>query len=705
MKRELKFTLQNLTTSEVYNAHPIYADDISIVSEKESGQVFFREKLSTQLTFVGADYSWIMAQAFDDAILLILSIKENGVLVKTWYGKLMRTDCAINEIDTIIRVTPEPRDYFNDILSIMDREINIKDLDIANRQIYMPTFDVVQLYKPNSSSITNYVNGEIWSVDVSREISRHSDLTDLYFYNTFGWLRPRLYSGITATFAMQSYVRTYQSAVTLTMTDTTSTYTLNVSISESNSCSVTLKQGGTVLGDYDGINDNGIIKDADDNPICYFSLSHTPIYSRYLSASSGSAAINDFGAIGKNYKHVTPLTSLNRHGLQLGISTVFSNSPTQWGAVYTNGTPTGQYYAPHAWFGYDALPFMQNYWSGDGSIWFMILKAESTNIPYSQMLIADCYEIGDLINAILSSQNVGIVLPKNSVGSEFLYSGTSPISGWHNGYEIYFTAKSNVANFNADEPAASVKCTLGTVLNFLKNALNVRWTLVSGDLKVEHIAYFKNGGSYGSTPAIGYDLTTMINPRNNKPWAFGQNDYSFEKNKMPEFVKWEWMDETNLFFDGSGFNCISKYVQQGNTESINIANVTSNVGFIATRPDQITLDGLCVFLTVNDRINVGTCSRPTLGGVYNVANPEMAMWNLQQGVLLYDAPCDTIAVSDTTYNAVDAVLTKTNEVTFPALIVDVLKLIKTNVGDGVIDSITNNINNYNVKIKLLYGNE
>ena len=180
--------------------------------------------------------------------------------------------------------------------------------------------------------------------------------------------------------------------------------------------------------------------------------------------------------------------------LQLGISTSFSNSPTQWGAVYTNGTPTGQYYTPHDWFGYDALPFMQNYWSGDGSIWFMILKSESTNIPYSQLLIADCYEIGDLINAILSSQNVGFVLPKNSVGSEFLYSGTSPISGWHNGYEIYFTAKSNVANINANEPAASVKCTLGTVLNFLK-CPNVRWTL-GGDLKLRYCVP-KNGGSYG----------------------------------------------------------------------------------------------------------------------------------------------------------------------------------------------------------------
>jgi hypothetical protein len=319
--------------------------------------------------------------------------------------------------------------------------------------------------------------------------------------------------------------------------------------------------------------------------------------------------------------------------------------------------------------------------------------------------VPDCYEVGDLINAICAKQNVRISLPKNTNGSEFLYSAQPPISGWHAGYEIYFTAKSNVANINADESATIVKCSLATVLNFLKNALNVRWYIDGGHLKVEHIAYFKNGGSYAGVPTIGYDLTETINPRNGKPWAFGQNEYSFEKIKMPEFVKWEWMDASDLFFDGTGFVCKSKFVQQGNTETINVANITTNVGYIVTRPGEISWDGLCVFLTVAERITIGAYPKMDLRGNYNVVNPEMAMWNLQQGVLLYDAPCDTIAVSDTTYNAVDAVLTKTNEVTFPALIVDVLKLIKTNVGDGVIDSITNNINNYNVKIKLLYGNE
>lgn len=705
MKRELTFTLQNLTTSEVYNAHPIYADDISLVSEKESGQVFFREKLNTQLTFVGVDYSWIMSQAFDDGILVILFVKENGVLVKSWYGKFTRTDCRINEIDAIIRVTPSTRDYYDEVLSIMDNEVNIKELPIASKKILMPVFDVVQLYRAGASSITNYVGGEMWNVDVSREISNYSELMDLKFYNTFGIITPRLFGGITADFDTQSYLRTYQASVTLSMTDTTSTYTLDISISEDGAYNVVLSYNGVMLGRYSGRDETGWIKDSDENIKCQIIMQHSPIFSRYLSVSGGSAILDEFGQIGKNFKYASPLTSANNHGFKISVSTSFSSSETRWGAVYDGNTPTGQYYTSQYWGGYDSLPILQNYWSVRGSVWFLIHLTESTDVPYGMAFVPDCYEVGDLINAICAKQNVSISLPKNTSGSEFLYSGTSPISGWHAGYEIYFTAKSNVASLNADEPATIVKCSLATVLNFLKNALNVRWYIDGGHLKVEHIAYFKNGGSYAGQHTIGYDLTEMINPRNGKPWAFGQNEYSFEKNKMPEFVKWEWMDTSDVFFDGTGFVCKSKFVQQGNTETINVANITTNVGYVVTRPDQISLDGFCVFLTVAERINIGAYLKMNLRGNYNVVNPEMSMWNLQQGVLLYDAPCDTIAVSDTTYNAVDAVLTKTSEVTFPALIVDVLKLIKTNVGDGVIDSITNNINNYNVKIKLLYGNE
>lgn len=705
MKREITFTLQNVRTSEIWNATPIYPDDIAIAVAKESGQVFFREKLETQLTFVGADYQWIMAQPFDDEVFCLIFIKNDGVLAKGWTGKFTRTDCRINEVDAIIRVTPSTRDYYDEVLSIMDNEVNIKELPIASKKILMPIFDVVQLYRAGESSITNYVGGEMWNVDVSREISNYNELMDLNFYNTFGIITPKLVGNITAVFDTQSYLRTYQASVTLSMIDISSTYTLNIVISENGAYNVLLSYNGVVLGHYDGSDETGWIKDNDEHIVCQIIMQHSPIFSRYLAVSGGSENVDEFGQIGKNFKYVKPLTSANNYGFEISVSTFFSNYETRWGAVYDGNTPTGQYYARQHWSGYDALPILQNYWSVRGSAWFLIHLSESTDVPYGMAFVPDCYEVGNLINAICDSQNVNISLPKNNSGSEFLYSPQPPISGWHAGYEIYFTAKSNVANINADEPAAIVKCSLATVLNFLKNALNVRWCIDGGHLKVEHIAYFKNGGSYAGSPTIGYDLTEMINSRNGKPWAFGQNDYSFEKIKMPEFVKWEWMDASDVFFDGTGFVCKSKFVQQGNTETINVANITTNVGYVVTRPGEISLDGVCVFLTVAERINIGAYPKMNLRGDYNVVNPEMAMWNLQQGVLLYDAPCDKIEVSDTERDNVDAVLSKTSEATFPALNVDTLQHVKTNVGEGVIDTLNIYINNNVVKTKLMYGNE
>ena len=58
-KFELTF---NGNTSQCY---PIYKDSLSKEYAKESGQEFFRAKLSGKLTFAGADYAAIMGAAFD----------------------------------------------------------------------------------------------------------------------------------------------------------------------------------------------------------------------------------------------------------------------------------------------------------------------------------------------------------------------------------------------------------------------------------------------------------------------------------------------------------------------------------------------------------------------------------------------------------------------------------------------------------------
>ena len=112
MKREITFRLANYDATPIQytDAHPIYGNDFAINVEKESGQVFYREKLSDNLTFVAEDFSWIMAQPFDAIIYLTMFIYDGGTSTKSWSGKFSRTDCIINEIDKILKVKPDTED-------------------------------------------------------------------------------------------------------------------------------------------------------------------------------------------------------------------------------------------------------------------------------------------------------------------------------------------------------------------------------------------------------------------------------------------------------------------------------------------------------------------------------------------------------------------------------------------------------------------
>jgi hypothetical protein len=61
---------------ELTEVFPIYKDDLAINYERETGQMFFREKLSGKLTFVGTDYEFIMSQDFETTFWLFC--KRNG---------------------------------------------------------------------------------------------------------------------------------------------------------------------------------------------------------------------------------------------------------------------------------------------------------------------------------------------------------------------------------------------------------------------------------------------------------------------------------------------------------------------------------------------------------------------------------------------------------------------------------------------------
>ena len=629
MKREITFRLTNYDATPIQytDAHPIYGNDFAINVEKESGQVFYREKLSDSLTFVAEDFSWIMAQSFDAIIFVMMFIYDGGTLTKSWFGKFSRTDCTINEVDGILTVTPSPSDEYDGILNVLDNEVDLAQLPIVNTPVNINVPPVLQIYKPGDTFITNYWQGEAWETEVEPK-QYLDDLLPLGF-----------------------------------------------------------------------------------EFFAHFPVTSDAVLARVLKSTSGSVeATDDYNINLDAYKYAQTIDFQTLNITLIGDLTTVSSEPTKYGKKYVDGQDTGYYYAYPQLDGYVCIPYSRRNWASH-SYWIRVLESAATDIDDDTQILGvqASYKIGDLIRALCSANDIAVNFTDTAQCSQILYGSPSPMAEWTAGWRLYFTAKSNVVKLGADSPATKVPCSFNTVFTFLRKALNIAWSIenIGGAsiLRLEHISYYKNGGSYQDAAVIGDDLTQIINTRNGKPWAFGQNEYSFEKYQMPEFVKWAWMDESDQLFDGSGFKCLSKYVNKGRTEDNNVSNITTNIAKMIMQPEKISLDGLAVILTAANDKTIYYYFTREIGGNWRVPNGQLSMWNLQQGLLLYDAPCETIEVSGNVHNDVDYVRTKTNEVTYPANDADPQKLIKTNVGEGAVDTLTINIVNQSVKAKLKYGNE
>lgn len=112
--------------------------------------------------------------------------------------------------------------------------------------------------------------------------------------------------------------------------------------------------------------------------------------------------------------------------------------------------------------------------------------------------------------------------------------------------------------------------------------------------RVEHIQYFRNGGSYSGSPIVGIDLTTQQVPRNGKPWAFARDQFKFDKPEMAARYQFGWMDDVTQLFEGFPIDIISKYVNPDNIEQIDVSRFTSDIDYILLNPGEISKDGFAL---------------------------------------------------------------------------------------------------------------
>lgn len=703
------------------NAHPLYNNDFSLEYELQNGQQFYRQKVSGKLTFCREDYEYIMSKPFDEKMLLtVLQRNKYGTFQWFFDSYFMRTDCTIDEDNKIISVTPTIIDEYNNVINGMEKEFDILKLGVKTNPLTITKRPLIQVYRRGDVVLSNFLSGMSWEQDVNDSGISANDLVNKYYFSKNITLIDivatakdgapiainGIYEGKITNVNVENeftngtgYKITYQKEVILhsyyshwrmyDMNGKDVIYNAMIREDSLTQTNITLNQNGIYGGNVQ------------------LNVNIQEIFVRYLcdvekifDSTTNLIPSDDIVDNNKQYKRVIG------YGIEcVDVSTYFTNTPNEYGSY------NGKYYLPPAppSSGLTFYPILQSYW-GNASYWFYFPPSEYIfeKNARKEFVLKDSYLLSDCIKTLLNQIDPYLKHEGTASYSQFLYGSTNPLTG--SKFKVLLTQKTNIINGQYQTPATKAITTLKQFTDMLKNCFNCYWYIQNGMFKIEHVKFFENGMSYTAQKTTWKDLTTQINLKNNKPWAFASSNYTFEKINMPERYEYEWMDETTESFSGSPIEILSNYVEQGKIEKISIGGFTSDIDYMLLNPGEISKDGFCLFCAVSES---GKYKLPFVDvqvgfKTFNLQNGYASMAYLQNKFLSYDLPARRIKINglETLANSVSK--NKKQTLTFPTypdMVLQPLKIIKTFLGDGHVEKLTLNLSSRMVKANLKYKTE
>lgn len=797
------YKFQLSASSATQRAFPIYKDDLAKDFEKESGQEFFRAKLSGNLTFESDDYMFIVSKAFDTQFVLEIFISYNAGQTWTsyWRGTFWKTDCEFDNDAKTVSVKPTVWDQYNDVLAGMDKEYNLIELAPEIVPVKADKRPMVQVYVPGQSVVGCFLSGMWWEQEAEPESDEKklSEIGDgkLNFalnkvftvVDVSGSMSPQLPEIFGKSFLEDARFNPREMG---TYEFTGSEYKLvyayyggsggsqyswtivrisdNVSLwryAVNNQIPPELPHNMTLTP----VADSG----ATGNVTIY--VHDMPVYARYVLDTPTISGLQTYEIpaddIVENNRNYTKVIGYQFPDT-IYFSTALTSTPNQWGLYQP-----GQYYQPpYLYWMPELFPVARNAW-GRVSIWFTFtafdwIVEESGRQPFT---IRHAYPLASVISVLLAKIAPGITHDATTDYSQFLY-GTNLIGITQT---LLITPKSNLVTAGYDQPAQKAPITLKNVTDMLRDCFRCYWFVDEQNrFRVEHIQYFRNGGSYSGSPIIGIDLTTQQVPRNGKMWAFARDQFKFDKPTMAARYQFGWMDDVTQLFEGFPIDIISKYVNPDNIEQIDISRFTSDIDYILLNPGEISKDGFVLLAAVNNYgsqtisatggyrsfelktggviVSFNIVSRILLrstdgqtrtvrtedlpftvpfdvkdasayspgndvtinyydgimlpyfnfsidGNVHYLQNAYVAFCILQR-YYAYDMPARNYAVNGVQMYAYGIKKLKYQSLRFPALTdPDLVQLVKTNLGNGMIEKLSVNLSSRNANATLHYDTE
>ena len=696
-------------------AYPVYGDDLAKTFEKVSGQEFFRAQLSGKVTFQANDYALIVSSAFDTQFIFQVYISYDGGLTWTayWQGTFWKTDCEFDDDARTVTVQPSANDRYNAVMDGLDKEYNLIDLRPEITPVKADKRAMVQIYVPGESVVACFLSGMWWEQECEPE-SNTTTLQNTYRFGqgqtkkevtVSGTLTPDVtgfYAGNVTTL-QQGYECIYKNG----------SYVFRFRYSTGS---------GYVRGDWE------IVRTSDNVVLwSYYASGQTPnlnptqITMQPVSGTgaSGTATVdlrdiltfgrlvldkdtvsgltiydmpaNDIMGDNRNYHYVSPFTNYD-----IKATPRLTDIPTKWG-IYQ----PGQYYEEPLDDQY--FPVGRSNWGGV-SLWLRGGYWDNEANWRAQFTLRDAFPLSSVISVLLGQIAPGITHQATTDYSQFLY-GTNLIGTTQT---LMITPKSNVIASGYDQPAQKAPITLRNVLDMLRDCFRCYWFIDDNNrFRIEHIQYFRNGGSYSTLPVVGIDLTAQAVTRNGKVWSFAKNQYKFDKPAMAARYQFGWMDDATQLFKGIPIDIVSKYVEQSNIENVNIMQFSSDIDFILLNPSVISKDGFVLLAAVSVSGQYVLPYYTVEGMNYDnvLQNGYVAFVYLQQ-YYAYDMPARQYKIGGVNYTAIGIKKLKTQEINYPAIYdPDLLQLIKTQIGNGTIEKLSVNLSSRNATTTLKYDTE
>lgn len=721
------YSNDNWITSRVCN--PVYKDDLAKEFELETNQRFYRTKLSGKISFIRDDYDYINNQPFETQFQLLIRKSNDGG--RTWgqnyfKGKFFKTDCEFDADNKKCTVQPDPLDDYNDVLAGLEKEYNLITLAPEINRVLFDKRPLIQIYIPGDSVVSCFLGGDYWEQDANA-VSDRNELINTYHFALCNLLKEINVTGSSNPNVNGLYAGRMSIGENNTFTGT---------LYPNNNNGFTIRASQKYKPPFFGIINYEIVRTSDN--VVLFSFSRSSGNQPWDNAEFDFTAVSGSGASGTPHAEMTtyniyarylcdvekiddlttyPLptddiveNNRNYHraidyAIDVGyISNNFSAQPTEYGLA-----DNGQYFAPpYSIWGQKFFPIARSTWRY-ASIWFgfalfdWILEEKARK----QYTLRDAYPVASCISVLLKQFAPGISHEATAEYSQFLYGATNPIS--HQKFELLLTQKTNVLVGDYDRPAQKAPTTLQQLTNMLRDCFRCFWYIEDGKFKVEHILWFRNGGSYSANPGLTVDLTTLLNVRNGKTWGFASSKWSFDKVDMAERYQFEWMDDVTQPFDGSPINILSKFVTPGKIEEITVSNFTSDVDYMILNPSAISEDGFALFAAVRDSNNnlVLPYRKFSAQGVdFVLQNYILSFYYLQPTYYVYDLPARRVEINGSSMNAHGVERKKKQTVTYPSIDdPDPMKLVKTAIGNGQINKISITLHSRMNKVTLMYDTE